>query len=195
MSSRAEATLINRGLDTEGNRLIYDDDRDLTWYDFSNMAGTWDAQETWAGALEVTFGGTIYDDWRLPTAFNGDGSDPTNGYNADSEMGHLYYDDDALNIDAGGSLNNADNFQKLVSSFYWSGTEYSADTVTAWIFFFDDGGQGTPSKGVNGFYGLAVRSGDVAAVPEPTLGLLLGISIVGLVGVGAIRKLKQKAAT
>ncbi len=29
-------------------------------------------------------------------------------------------------------------------------------------------------------------------VPEPSLGLLLGISLVGLVGVGAVRKIKQK---
>ncbi len=32
-----------------------------------------------------------------------------------------------------------------------------------------------------------------ASVPEPSLGLLLGISLVGLVGVGAVRKLRQKA--
>ncbi len=31
-----------------------------------------------------------------------------------------------------------------------------------------------------------------SVVPEPSLGLLLGISLVGLVGVGAVRKLKQR---
>ncbi len=30
------------------------------------------------------------------------------------------------------------------------------------------------------------------SVPEPTLGLLLGISLVGLVGVGAVRRVKQR---
>ncbi len=37
----------------------------------------------------------------------------------------------------------------------------------------------------------AYREGNVAAVPEPSLGLLLGITLIGLVGVGAVRKIKQ----
>ncbi len=32
----------------------------------------------------------------------------------------------------------------------------------------------------------------IVAVPEPSLGLLLGISLIGLVGVGAVRKIKQR---
>ncbi len=36
LSPKAEAFLINRGTDILGNRVIYDDDRDITWYDFSN---------------------------------------------------------------------------------------------------------------------------------------------------------------
>ena len=32
-SSVANATLINRGTDSLGNRLIYDDILDITWYD------------------------------------------------------------------------------------------------------------------------------------------------------------------
>ncbi len=34
---------------------------------------------------------------------------------------------------------------------------------------------------------------EVQPVPEPSLGLLLGISLVGLVGAGAVRKIRQKA--
>ncbi len=33
-----------------------------------------------------------------------------------------------------------------------------------------------------------------ASVPEPSLGLLIGTSLIGLVGVGAVRKIKQKKA-
>ncbi len=32
-----------------------------------------------------------------------------------------------------------------------------------------------------------------SSVPEPSLGLLLGISLIGLVGVGAVRRIRQKA--
>ncbi len=41
-------------------------------------------------------------------------------------------------------------------------------------------------------YGVWLYQPTEAAVPEPSLGLLLGISLVGLVGVGAVRKIKQK---
>ncbi len=42
LSTKAHAVLINKGTDTPGNRLIYDDDCDITWYDFSNALDTWD---------------------------------------------------------------------------------------------------------------------------------------------------------
>ncbi len=91
------AVMINRGTDTLGNRMIYDTDLDITWYDFSNAANTWANQVAWAGALSVDFGGTTYDDWRLPATVDGlrvwgyDGT-TTAGFNiTNSEMGHLYY--------------------------------------------------------------------------------------------------------
>ncbi len=212
VSPRAEAFLINRGTDTLGNRLIYDDDLDITWYDYSNAENTWANQVAWASGLSVTFDGDTYDDWRLPTTVDGtlvsyntpsyyNGTGP-NGYNiTTSEMGHLFYTElgnkgyyatDGTNPQPGWGLNNTGDLQNLIDYYYWSGTEYSVnETTDAWFFNFGYGLNAVLQK-ISNVYGVAVRSGDVAAVPEPTLGLLIGISLVGLVGVGAVRKIKQR---
>ncbi len=48
------ATLINRGTDTAGNRLIYDTELDITWYDYNTAADNWANQVAWADSLSVT---------------------------------------------------------------------------------------------------------------------------------------------
>ncbi|MGE4609083.1 MAG: PEP-CTERM sorting domain-containing protein, partial [Myxococcota bacterium] len=72
---------------------------------------------------------------------------------------------------------------------YWTGTEHALDTNNAWDFGFNGGGQGVVSKGFppgsNGNFAWAVADGNVANVPEPSAGLLLGI---GLVAFSAIRR-------
>ncbi len=184
--------------------LIYDDDFDITWVGDGNFAWTteydddgrmnWNDAKTWAGGL--TIGG--FADWRLPTALNNVSPfGPDSGYDVTgSEMGHLFYEElggTARNTISSSTDSDLALFPNLQDSLYWTGTELSGSF--AWDFVFSNGIQRAPSKN-DGNYGLAVHSGDVAAaVPEPALGLLLGISFVGLVGVGAIRKLKQKAAT
>ena len=144
----AHATLITRGTGTSvygTYNLIYDDDLDITWYDYTNAATTWQNQVTWAGGLSVSFGGDIFDDWRLPTTVVGawvhgyDGT-TTGGYNiTTSEMGHLFYTelvnlgryDTSGTYQSGYGLNNTGDFQNLISSVYWSGTESSAGTSTS----------------------------------------------------------------
>ncbi|MEK6766895.1 MAG: hypothetical protein AABY49_11800 [Planctomycetota bacterium] len=109
--------------------MIYDDDRDITWYDFSKAPAIWANQVAWADTLSVTFGSTTYDDWRLPTSLNLDAPfGPDSGLNVTgSEMGHLYYTE--LGNVAGGPLSNTGDFQNLIiSSVYWSGTEYATNT-------------------------------------------------------------------
>ena len=197
----AHAFLINRGTDTLGNRLIYDNDLDITWYDFSNTINTWDNQVAWALGLSVTFGSTTYDDWRLPSTVDGpyvwsyDGTTSYGYNNTSSEMGHLYYTE-LGNLgfyatdgtpQSGWGLANTGDFQNLAAGLYWSGTEYAPNTLYAWLFNFNGGDQYADNKDFN-LYALAVRSGDVAAVPEPATVALLGIGLAGMAAYGAKRR-------
>ncbi len=196
-SIQAHATLILKGTDTLGNRLIYDDDFDITWYDYTNASNTWQNHMDWADALSVDFGGTIYDDWRLPTALNQDGTECFGWNCTGSEMGHLFYTElgnkgyyatDGTNPQPGWGLTSTGDFLNLIADAYWSGTEYASYPIYAWGFNFHLGGQRNGYKG-DRHYALAVRPGDSAPIPEPSTMLLLGS---GLAGLGAFRKKFRK---
>lgn len=140
-----------------------------------------------------------YNDWRLPTTPRSDPSCTyrqnfnTADYNcAGSEMGHLYY------TELGGqarqpiaTTHNANYglFQNLsVSGPAWSGTGYPPCTACAWGFDFDGGIQ--YGSGVTNYYhAMAVRTGQVAAVPLPAAASLFVSGLIfGLVGVARKRK-------
>lgn len=70
-SLQAHAGLFNRGTDSSGNQLIYDSNFNITWYDYTQTSDTWQNQMNWASALTVDFGGSTYDDWRLPSTVDG----------------------------------------------------------------------------------------------------------------------------
>ena len=185
LSGTAQATLIERG-----GGLIYDDDLDVTWYDFSHDRSDRFTQIDWAADLSVTLDGRIYDDWRLPASDNmanciGSGC-------IDSEMGYLFHQ--SLGNSAGGPLGNSGPFRNLNADFYWSGTSSWAGSA-GWAFNFSNGDQKNNWSWHNQFYALAVRDGDVvstASVPLPATAWLMGTGLLGLLGAGVS---KRRSAT
>jgi len=198
-----------------GFNLIWDNDNNgnsVVWLDYSNARSNWSTQKSWASGLgsaliiNLKDGYTVdwgTNSWRLPTTVDGSFSwgvdgNTTAGYNiTSSEMGHLYYEelgnlgyyDKSGNFQSGYGLQNTGEFNNLIESwYYWSGTEYASIQGVAWDFDMDDGSQSYTYE-PNVEYGLAVRSGQVSAVPVPAAVWLLGSGLIGLIG--ARRKLKK----
>lgn len=189
----AEATLFSR----LGGAAAYDDVLNITWVTDASLSGlgTWDQQVAWADGLSL--GG--FDDWRLasmsvaagvPTGTTGSVVNcrfVTELACRDHELGYMFYHNlggmfgDNLTgnqVVDGVTLTN-------IQSFYWSGTEF--DSSLAWGFRFVSGGHGVGSKSFDN-YGWAVRSGDVAAAPEPPMVWLLAAGLMGLLGVKGSRR-------
>jgi hypothetical protein len=188
LSGGAQAALIARAGD-----MVYDDVLNITWLSDWNHAKTqwessggtigdadgrmiWSDAVAWAGGL--VYGG--YDDWRLPTSLNADGTSQCGqAYGCSgSEMGHMFYNNwgatAGFDFSSGTNAANLALFSNVQSYGYWSGTVDPVNPDSSWAFFTFDGSQ---EPGGNSFpqHAVAVRTGDVgASVPEPqTLALTL----------------------
>jgi len=131
-----------------------------------------------------------WNDWRLPSSLNQDGSGPCEGYNCtDSEFGHLFYVE--LGAVAGSDIGSGTDldvalFTNFMPGGYSTNTLGPDDPNQIWWFDIYVGNQGSgnrldPPSGYwpPGNYAWAVRDGDVA-VPKPTSLLLLGTGLVGM---------------
>ncbi len=78
---------------------------------------------------------------------------------------------------------NASEFDNLIAGWYWTGTENDYNPDGAWDYDLGDGFQDIYNKVAFNDYGLAVRSGDVSAVPIPGGIYLLGSGLIGLVSI------------
>lgn len=200
------STFANAALVNNGGGLIYDTDLNITWYDAPAVLRNWNDSMTWAANLTVTVNGKNITGWRLPTALNQDGTGPNRGYNVTgSEMGHLYYkelgnkgyyDVNGKPDQLGWGLMNKGPFTNLLPHYYWSSTEYTQDTNSAWHFLFESGAQSPLVKAWDSHHGtgLAVHEGNVGGsipAPVPIPGTLLLLA-PGLAGLAVIRRRLMK---
>ena len=196
----AQAALITIGTATYSGsdyNLIWDDNNNgnsVIWLDYTNSLENWPTQNTWAAGLnaadvltyhldgyQVDWGTNV---WRLPSA----GVSSKYGFNqTTSEMGDLYYNELGLTGQHGVSAEvlNATNFDNLNRVKYWC-TE--ASLSAAWDFNMFGGLLDCSPKNVVNRYGLAIRTGQVSAVPVPGAIWLLGSGLAGVVALGRRRK-------
>jgi len=207
MAGMGQAALTTIGTATYGGsdyNLIWDNDNNgnsVIWLDYTHDKTNWEEQNAWAGDLDsslsyhidaayrVDWGGSF---WRLPSA----GANPSVDYNQiTSEMGHLFYEELGLHsyrdreyqVVSSAEL-NASNFDNLIASWYWSDTEHVIKTdYYAWFFHMLYGDQNYDHKSFE-LNGLAVRSGQVSAVPVPGGIWLLGTGLIGLAALSRRRR-------
>jgi hypothetical protein len=155
-------TLASAELIDNKNGLIYDTDRNITWYIPKASDMDWNQAMAWVEGLTV--GGVT--GWRLPSALNQDGSYPYYGYGAmESELGHLYYEE--LNNVAGGPFADTVPFTNLRPINYWSSTVTTKFAGNAFIFNFNNGKQGHADKNtVANFSAIAVHPGNIVALDQ-----------------------------
>ena len=170
---------------------VYDKTLDITWLRDWNLNGPmdWNTATTWADELSI--GGFMH--WRLPTVVDIPLDRSTDGgfeQTADgiglpvNVFGRTYQI--TLGNPGDSAVINTAYFDNVQPSIYWSSTVFPPDESAAWGFHAYDGYQNLDFKSKT-FFAVAVRTGDVLAVPEPQTAALLLAGLTAL----AMRRSRQ----
>ena len=118
-------------------------------------------------AAAAGFSATGLTGWVLPT---GEGNIP----GASSQFSSIWNDV------GGSSVGLKSQFDGVLGGRFWSSTDDATYNYLAWYFSSDNGSLKNDSPKSNSYYVVAVRPGDVAAIPEPeTYAMLMaGLSVL-----------------
>ena len=167
---------------------------------------TWSAANTWANNL--VFGG--FDDWRMPTlnptdptcshstAFAGFPNQSSGNNCTGGELSGLFITglghkpNQSLLNQTGDTAEQIANLA-LFSNFtdnvgFWSGTVFAPLPGTNAFGFAWNAVQSFGVSQSDQYLAVAVRTGDVAAVPEPSTSALIAAGLAGLLAVGRRRR-------
>lgn len=153
--------------------------------------------DTGTPGCDIGYAGGTDCGWNVQTK-SGDVTKYEAGQTVYSEMAHLFYvtlankgyyaPGTGIGPQPGWGLSNTGTFQNMQSDGYWSAVAYAPDGSLAWDFGTNYMVQ-TYNPKTYTFFALAVRSGDVAPVPEPgTYALMLA----GLTALALARRSRRR---